>query len=173
VIAEHSHDDGALSLIHHVRAERLFLRHAHYSNMIDGRYTTSSRVDSHTLLVSTTISSTTNHRSLLAHHLRGLNQDSANNATNESVYVSSDTEKGALTAGTIISILLCILIVVLFIWLGYCACWFSHGGYVVHRCILFCILILYLSLTYCLSIYSPNFDYYHLHFYFSYQISRN
>ena len=152
VVTEHCHDDDddddvdASSLIHDVKPGRMFLRHAYYSNIIDhqSRYTSAmsriragSHMNSHTLLLATTIttSATTNHvehqhRSLLVQHLRGLYYENLSNNTNESVYMSNESEKGASSVGAIISILLCILIVVIFLGLGYCACWFSYGGYV-------------------------------------------
>ena len=135
VIARHNRD---------VQTERLFLRHNTYNsnNIIDDddqyHYTSTGGVaDSHAIFEVRTTTTGVHHdviqeqqrRSLLIHHyLRVLNHDGANNITNESIYVSNETEKGSFTAGSIVSILLCLLIVVLFIWLGYCACWFSYGG---------------------------------------------
>lgn len=147
------HDDDSSLLIHNVKAERWFLRHTYRSDTLNShsfstssstrstgsRWSSVSYMDSHTLLLSTTsITSTTTtklgapphlHRSLLLiQPLRGLNNnDNSMENTNESIYLSNE---GTQNAGTIISILLCILIVVLFTWLGYCACWFSYGGYV-------------------------------------------
>ena len=52
------------------------------------------------------------------------------NNTNDSEYFTDDGTggDGSFTAGTIVSLLLCVLIIVIFLWLGYCACWFSYGG---------------------------------------------
>lgn len=143
VIAEYDRDDTTSSLTPNTKPERLYLRHESYSNIIDNesRYTSSSLSlvstgsyeDIHSLFVATTTAATTNHleqehRSLRIQHLRGLGNGNANTTNDESVYLSDDTESESLNAGTIISILLCILIIVLFIWLGYCVCWFSYGG---------------------------------------------
>ena len=72
----------------------------------------------------------------------------------QSTYLSSDHdgEDGAFTVGMVISILACILIVILFLWLGYCACWFGFGGYVTRYWVVYIVLMLRLISSHILMI---------------------
>jgi hypothetical protein len=137
-------DDSSFSMcIGRAVARSMWLFHCRDNNHDDQSQFTSS---SHVLRFTT--STTTNghvlqqHRAQVIQHVRGLHysdtkyisdirMSNITNDRNQSTYLSSDTiEIGANTVGTVVIIVACVLVVILFVWLGYCACWFGFDGYV-------------------------------------------
>ena len=133
-VAAEDNVDNDLSVSVHIRRRhsdrpelRLFLHHDNHDPIFHHDDESQITTLSTTVTKDYGLQQQQQHPILFLQQLRGLQSTDTTNST--SMFNPTD-ESRTFTAGMVVSILSCVVIVILFLWLGYCACWFGCGGYV-------------------------------------------